>query len=123
GVPLFVNLVLVEDALEGGLTLMRLTVAVPVGAVLGGWLAGRLGLRATAVLGCALAAVCFGGLQAWDGELPEVLRSVPQLVGGLGFGLVIAPLTADVLQRVQDEHRAPASAWLTLSRMTGMLVA
>lgn len=122
GVPLFVNLVLVEDALEGGLTLMRLTVAMPVGAVVGGWLAGRIGLRLTAVLGCALAAVCFGGLQAWDGELSEVLRSVPQLVGGVGFGLVIAPLTAAVLQHVDDDHRAAASAWLTLSRVTGMLV-
>ncbi len=122
GVPLFVNLVLVEGALEGGLTLMRLTVAVPLGALAGGWFAGRLGLRATAVVGCVLAAGCFVGLQAWDRDLSEVTRSVPQLVGGFGFGLVIAPLTAAVLQRVDDDHRAAASAWLTLSRVTGMLV-
>jgi len=122
GVPLFVNLVLVEGALDGGLTLMRLTVAVPLGAVAGGWLGGRLGLRGTAVLGCALAAVCFAGLVAWNRDLSEVMRSAPQLVGGFGFGLVIAPLSAAVLQRVDDEHRAAASAWLTLSRVTGMLV-
>lgn len=122
GVPLFVNLVLVEGALEGGLTLMRLTVAVPLGALAGGWLAGRLGLRLTAVLGSVLAAACFAGLQAWDRDLSEVMRSAPQLVGGFGFGLVIAPLTAAVLQRVDDDHRAAASAWLTLSRVTGMLV-
>ena len=35
---------------------------------------------------------------------------------------MIAPLTAAVLQRVDDDHRAAASAWLTLSRVTGMLV-
>lgn len=122
GVPLFVNLVLVEGALDGGLTLMRLTAAVPVGALAGGWLASRVGLRATAVPGMLLAAVCFGGLQAWDRELSEVLRSLPQIVGGFGFGLVIAPLGAAVLQRVQEANRAAASAWLTLSRVAGMLV-
>lgn len=122
GVPLFVNLVLAEGALDGGLTLMRLTVAVPLGALAGGWLGARAGLRATAVAGMILAAACFGGLQAWDRDLSEVLRSVPQLAGGFGFGLVIAPLAATVLQRVSEDYRAAASAWLTLSRVTGMLV-
>ena len=122
GVPLFVNLVLVEGALEGGLTLMRLTVAVPVGALAGGWLGARLGLRATASLGMLLAAVGFLGLQAWDRELSQVLRTAPQLVGGFGFGLVIAPLAAAALQGVEEAHRAAVSAWLTLARVTGMLV-
>ena len=121
-VPLFVNLVLVEGALDGGLTLMRLTVAVPVGALAGGWLGSRLGLRGTAALGMLLAAAGFAGLQAWDRDLAQAMRSAPQLVGGFGFGLVIAPLAAAVLQRVEPEYRAAASAWLTLSRVSGMLV-
>ncbi|MEX2294911.1 MAG: MFS transporter, partial [Gemmatimonadota bacterium] len=122
GVPLFVNLVLVEGALEGGLTLMRLTIAVPLGALLGGWLGGRMGLRPTAVAGCVLIAAGFAGLQGWDAELTQLMRSVPQLVGGLGFGLVLAPLGAAVLQQVAEEERATAAAWLTLARMAGMLV-
>lgn len=122
GVPLFVNLVLVEGALDGGLTLMRLTVAVPVGAMAGAWLGGRIGLHRTTMLGCALAAGCFLGLQAWDRDLSEAMRTLPQLVGGFGFGLTIAPLGAAVLQRVDEAHRAAASGWLTLSRVTGMLV-
>lgn len=122
GVPLFVNLVLVEGALEGGLTLMRLTVAVPLGALAGGWLAGRIGLRLTAVAGCLLAAACFLGLAAWDVELGQAMRSLPQLIGGFGFGLTIAPLTGAVLQRVDEAHRAAASSWHTLARVTGMLV-
>lgn len=122
GVPLFVNLVLLESPLEGGLTLMRLTAAVPLGALAGGWLGSRLGLRVTAGLGMLLAAAGFAGLQAWDTSLSEVLRSGPQVVGGFGFGLVIAPLGAAVLQRVPEDARATASAWLTLSRVTGMLI-
>ena len=121
GVPLFVNLVLGESALEGGVTLMRLTIAVPVGALAGGWLGGRYGLRIVASAGMLLAAAGFAGLQAWDESPSELLRTVPLLVGGIGFGLVIAPLSAAVLQRVGDEERATAASWLTLSRVTGML--
>ncbi len=121
GVPLFVNLVLAESALDGGITLMRLTVAVPVGALAGGWLGGRYGLRLVASAGMLLAAAGFAGLQAWDETPSELLRTAPLLVGGFGFGLVIAPLSAAVLQRVGDEERATAASWLTLSRVTGML--
>ena len=122
GVPLFVNLVLVQPPLDGGLTLMRLTVAVPAGALAGGWLAGRVGLRAPAVCGMLLAAAGFGGLQAWGDPLSEALRTLPQLVGGFGFGLVIAPLATAALQRAYEHERAAISAWLTLSRVTGMLI-
>ncbi len=69
-----------------------------------------------------LAAAGFAGLQGWTAHLTEVQRSLPQVMGGLGFGLVIAPLGAVVLQRVPEANRATASAWLTLARVTGMLV-
>ena len=113
---------LVESPLDGGLTLLRFTVAVPAGALAGAWLAGRIGLRATATLGMWLGAAGFAGLLAWDAQLSEVWRSVPQLAGGFGFGLVIAPLSAAVLQHVGDGERATAASWLTLSRGVGMLV-
>ena len=122
GVPLFVNLVLVGTPLDGGLTLMRLTVAVPVGALLGGYLASRLGLRLVATTGMLLAAVGFAGLQLWTDDLSELLRTVPLLIGGLGFGLVIAPLSAAVLQGLDESERATAASWLTLARVTGMLI-
>jgi len=121
-VPLFVNLVLAGTPLDGGWTLLRLTAAVPVGALAGGWLAGRLGLRLPAVAGMLLAAVCFLGLRAWDRELDEAARTLPLIAGGLGFGLVIAPLGAAVLQHVGEAERATAAAWLTMSRVIGMLV-
>lgn len=120
-VPLFVNLVLAGSPLDGGWTLMRLTAAVPLGALAGGWLAGRIGLRPPALAGMLLAAACFLGLQAWDRDPSEVTRSLPLLLGGFGFGLVIAPLGAAVLQHVDEKERATAAAWLTMSRVIGML--
>ncbi len=122
GVPLFVNLVLGGSPLDGGLVLARLTAAVPVGALIGGWAAGRFGLRLTAVTGILLAAAGFAGLQAWSREMSEALRAVPLLIGGFGFGLVIAPLGAAVLQQAGEGERATASAWLTMSRVLGMLI-
>ena len=121
-VPLFVNLVLLERPIDGGLTLLRLTVAVPVGALAGGWLVGRIGPRAPALAGMWLAAAGFAGLLAWDAALSEAWRTLPQLVGGFGFGLVIAPLGAAVLANVRADERATAASWLTLARVAGMLV-
>ena len=121
-VPLFVNLVLQERPLDGGLTLLRLTAAVPVGALLGGWLAGRWSIRNTVVVGMTLTALGFVGMLSWDIGLTEFERSAPQIVAGFGFGLVIAPLGTAVLQRVDEAERATAAAWLTLSRVLGMLV-
>lgn len=120
-IPLFVNLVLAGSPLEGGWTLMRLTATVPIGALAGGWLAGRVGIRTPAVAGMLLAALGFLGLQAWDRDLSEALRTLPLLVGGFGFGLVIAPLGTAVLHHVDESERATAAAWLTMSRVVGML--
>ena len=121
-VPLFVNLVLADDPIDGGLTLLRLTAGVPVGALLGGWLASRAGLRVTATAGLLLASVGALGMLSWDVELGEVARTLPLAVGGFGFGLVIAPLGAAVLLDVGEGERATASGWLTLSRVSGMLI-
>ena len=121
-VPLFVNLVLLERPIDGGLTLLRFTVAVPVGALAGGWLVSRLGARLPALAGTLLAAAGFIALLGWDETLPEAMRSLPLLVGGLGFGLVIAPLGSAVLDHVAEGERATAASWLTLARVVGMLV-
>ena len=121
-VPLFVSLVLVGSPLDGGWTLMRLTAPVPLGALAGGWLASRVGLRGIATAGLLLAAVGFAGLQAWHETMGEVLRSLPLVIGGFGFGLVIAPLGLAVFQHVAEDERATAAAWLTMSRVIGMLI-
>ncbi len=121
-VPLFANLVLRESALSGGLTLMRLTVAVPLGALAGGLGASRFGLSPVASVGMLTAAAGFLGMALWTDQLGELGRSVPLLVGGFGFGLVIAPLSAAVLAGAAESERATVASWLTLARVGGMLV-
>lgn len=121
GVPLFVNLVLLGDPLDGGLTLLRFTAAVPAGAIAGGWIAGRSGPRVPALAGLLLGAAGFLGLAAWDASPSAARLTAPLLAGGLGFGLLIAPASVAVLDRVREGERAAAASWLTLARVAGML--
>ncbi len=122
-IPLFSNFVLGTSSLQGGINLMRLTVALPVGALLGGVLAQRWGLTPAAVLGLLLAGVGFLGMSRWSADPSFVAMTLPLLVGGFGFGLVIAPLNTAVLDSAPEAERATAASLLTVIRLLGALVA
>jgi MFS family permease len=121
-VPLFTNVLLDGDALEGGLNLMRLTVALPVGALAGGWLASRFGLSAGAGAGLVLAGAGFLGMATWSEDPSFIALTMPLLVTGLGFGLVIAPINAAVMQEAREDQRATLASLLTVVRLSGALV-
>ena len=99
-VPLFArNTTTPGDQLGAALVLLRLLVAVPVGAVAGGWLCRRLPPRLVAAGGMALAAVAFvrddgvGRDRRWTAPASYVVL----LAAGLGFGLAIAPVNTVLL--------------------------
>ncbi len=119
-VPLMTDTVLGEPPLEGGLRLMRFTGAIPFGALLGGYAASRIGVRIPALVGLALAAVCFALLTTWDETIAEPSLSLHLAVGGLGFGLLIAPFTVAAVEAAESAYRATAAAWITAARMFGM---
>ncbi len=121
-VPLFTNVILGGSALEGGLNLMRLTVALPVGALLGGRLSARFGFSATAAIAVTLAGVGFLGMSRWDDSPGFAAFTAPLLVAGLGLGLGIAPVNTAVLNTVEEGQRATVSALLTVVRLIGALV-
>ncbi|MXX53234.1 MAG: MFS transporter, partial [Dehalococcoidia bacterium] len=64
-IPLMANTVLEKTALGGGLMLMRMTIAIPVGAVLGGLACQRMDARVPTVLGLLLIALGFGLMSSW----------------------------------------------------------
>jgi MFS family permease len=127
-VPILGRLVFNLDQLAAGLLLTQFLVGVPVGAIVGGVLAGRLGTRWTAVLGTLLAAAAFIQMSTWQaGELASRVgpfRTADLALGacGLGFGIVIAPLAATVLELTRAEHHGLASSLVVLARVMGMLV-
>ena len=127
-VPVLGRLVFNLDQLGSGLLLSRFLVGIPVGAVLGGWLAGRLGGRPVAVGGILVSAVAFLQMSTWSSnELSLNIGFARQAdialaACGFGLGIVIAPLTAAVLALTRGESHGLATSLVVLARTMGMLV-
>jgi MFS family permease len=122
-VPLFArNTTTPGDQLGAALVLLRLLVAVPVGAVAGGWLCRTLPARFVAAGGMALTAVAFVVMTTWDAQsLDGVWSTVVLLAAGLGFGLAIAPVNTVLLAVTGAEVHGSASALAVVARTVGML--
>lgn len=106
-----------------GLLLVRLTIMIPIGAVIGGWLADYVGYRAVAVLG--FLAACGGYLlvSRWPLHPSNVQMTLDLLMAGFGFGLVVGPIGATVTHAAGSRWMATGSALVTVSRMVGMVLA
>jgi MFS family permease len=121
-VPLFTNVVLQGSALAGGLNLMRLTLGLPLGAVAGGYLTVRIGPAVAGAVGLALAGAGFAAMTTWTTDPGPVALTLPLLVAGCGFGLVIAPVNAAVLEGAAERDHATVASLLTVVRLLGALV-
>jgi len=119
-VPLMANTVMGLTPLEGGLWLVRMTAAIPVGAVLGGLVCQRLDYRVPAFLGLAFSSLGFSLMSGWDARITDPTLSFHLAVVGLGFGLLSAPIALAATESVGEENRGTAAAMVTASRMIGM---
>src|SRR4051794_7531775 len=123
-VPLFARSTTTPgDQLGAALVLLRLLVAVPVGAVAGGWLSRTVAPRLVASGGMVLAAVAFALMTTWDARSLDAAASyVVLLAAGFGFGLAIAPVNTVLLGVTGAEVHGSASALAVVARTVGMLV-
>ena len=121
-VPLLVDSVLDGTAADGGLMLLRLTVFIPVGALIGGVLADRLGDWLLTVAGLACCAGGFFLLSGWTVNTDGLLITADLALAGLGFGLVIAPITATTLHWVSMAQAGLAAALVNTARLVGAML-
>lgn len=121
-VPVFARATAQDDQLGAALVLVRLLVAVPVGALAGGWVIRWLPVNLVSAGGTALAALGLAGMTRWDdATLAGLGGSLELLAAGLGFGLAIAPVNAALLAATRPPEHGVASALVVVARMIGML--
>ncbi|MEE6177474.1 MFS transporter [Mycobacterium sp. 050134] len=143
-VELFGQGVMSLDQNKAAAMLTSFLIALPVGALVGGFIATRVGDRAVACVGLLIAASGYLLISHWPVDLPHYrhnffgLFSFPAmnndlmlggvavnndlLIAGLGLGLVIGPLTSAALRIVPSAEHGIASAAVVVARMTGMLI-
>jgi MFS family permease len=123
-IPVFARSTTYEESqLGAAMVLVRLLVAMPVGALAGGWAIRRLPAATVAAAGMTLAAVGLLAMTRWDATtLSGAGGTVELVVAGLGFGLAIAPVNAALLAATDAAVHGVASALVVVARMVGMLV-
>lgn len=123
-IPVFARVTVYPDSqLDAALVLLRFLVAVPVGALAGGFLTRRLPPALLACLGMLMAAGGFWWMSHWGmTALSNPLATVPLVICGLGFGLAIAPVNAAMLAATRAGVHGLASSFLVVARMVGMLI-
>jgi MFS transporter, DHA2 family, triacylglyceride efflux pump len=131
-VELFGQGVLGKPQTETAFLLVWFLGALPVGAVLGGVIATKIGDRIMAFVGLAIAAFGYWLVSRWDVNVLTAhhdlgLLTLPKfgtdlVLAGLGLGLVIGPLTSATLRAVPGAQHGIASASVVVSRMIGMLI-
>ena len=127
-IPLFVDTVLsrqINEAdipLVSGLALLRLTAMIPVGALLGGWLSSRISCRFTGVLGLLFVATGFYLMSRWPRNVDWTQITISTMTTGLGFGLVIAPISTTAIKAVRATQAGMGAAIVTSLRMVGMML-
>ncbi|MEI8408936.1 MULTISPECIES: MFS transporter [unclassified Kribbella] len=122
-VPVFARTTQGGGQLAAALVLLRFLIALPVGAVVGGWLTRRYGLGLITGVGLALAGAMFVVMAFWGRDaLDHWPASVVLLLCGFGFGLALSPVNTAMLGATPPDSHGLVSALVVVARMVGMLV-
>lgn len=122
-VPVLARLTLTDSQTVAAFVLVRFLLAVPVGALLGGWSLRRFGDGLVSGVGLLLAMVGLFVMSGWgDGSLDGPMATVVLVLVGLGIGLALAPVNNAALAEAPADAHGVASALVVVARMVGMVV-
>lgn len=122
-IPILARLTVTDSQTTAALVLVRFLVAVPVGALVGGWLSDRFGPSVVAAVGLILAGVGLLLMSGWGQGSLQSWSATPVLVlVGLGLGLPLAPVNSAALASARDDAHGVVSSLVVLARMVGMVL-
>ena len=119
-VPLMANTVMGKEPLTGAMWLLRMTAAIPVGAILGGRLLMLVGVRPVTVAGLGMAALGLFLVSTWDLDIAEPWLTLHLVIVGLGFGLNNTPIMTLALSSADPAYRGTTASLVVVARMMGM---
>jgi MFS family permease len=121
-VPFLARLTVTGSQTTAALLLVRFLVALPAGALAGGWLLNRIGPAGVAAAGLVLAGIGLLLMSGWGHDSLQSWTTTPVLaLTGLGLGLAIAPVNAAALADAPDDAHGVVSSLVVLARMVGMV--
>jgi EmrB/QacA subfamily drug resistance transporter len=125
-VPLLINVLEIDiqqAAMTSGLLLSAMTVSMAITAYLGGRLTERFSYRPVTLAGLAaiLAGFALMGF-SWAVGTPYSQMIWQLAILGAGFGLVMAPIGAAVINASPEDQRGIASSLVIVFRLIGMSV-
>ena len=123
-IPIFARTTIYRTSqLMAALVLVRFLVALPIGALVGGYLIRTRSAGLVTAVGMAMSAVGFALMSRWDVEtLHDPSANVALVICGFGFGLALAPVNAAILASTDPDVHGVSTAMVVVARMVGMLV-
>ncbi|KRE39402.1 MFS transporter [Janibacter sp. Soil728] len=122
-VPLFSRLTTSGSQTDAAMELVKFLVAVPVGALFGGWILRWVGDGLSAGVGLLLATGGLVVMSGWDrGSLTEITSTITLAVVGFGLGMALAPVNDAALADSPQHAHGTASSLVVVARMVGMVV-
>ena len=119
-IPLMANTVMGKEPLTGAMWLLRMTGAIPIGAIVGGRLLAVAGVRPVTIAGLGLTGLGLFLVSTWSLDVSEPWLTVHLVIAGLGFGLNNTPIMTRALGTVSQDYRATAASLVVVARMMGM---
>ena len=105
-----------------GWLLSALTIPMALASIPGGMIATRKGYRFPAIIGLFLAIGGFLLMTQWQVETTYLTMIWQLLLAGVGFGLLMAPIAAAVVDAAPETYRGTAAALVIIFRLVGMTV-
>jgi MFS family permease len=122
-IPVLARLTVTSSQTTAALLLVRFLVAVPVGALAGGWLLNHNGPAVVAGAGLVMAGTGLVLMSGWGQGSLHLWSTTPVLaLAGLGLGLALAPVNAAALAGAPADAHGVVTSLVVLARMVGMVV-